>query len=322
MKIKSISKIILNISTLILGIYTSIHLYFGFYLLLNDYASGENGAKFGEFSRFYPFYLSLVISLFALIMIFKIFKNEDKNTYFKGILIRSIILISLSLIDLIIVVIKLIKGEYYFFMESFESLYPLNLILNLIFTLIIGIFFILIYIKKIEVFNSIQIKTKSKVKSILFKTLKIIYFVISMYYIGISFTFFETFDYSFKYFAYMIFVYILIFIPLFDIILKNILNELIKYIDKRKNKMFNENKYKFIINIVFSSLILISNVLIIIFEYTIANNFLCEAGTALFPLDHMLMGSPAFGIIIIDIILIPKFIIEFTLYIKNNKSNI
>ena len=287
--------------------------YRAFWFLLNDYGSGNFPSKFGQFSTNLPFYLYTIISIYFVIFIHHLLHPKLKKEYTKKILINGIILSSLSLVVLIYTFILIGLNKYYLIMSNVTPLFPLDIILYSFIIISYSIYMILRREKIVDknVTRIYFVEQNNKKRKTL-NILKPIGLVFSLYYIGLNTMFFVTYDYSFKHFLPMTFVYILTFIPLINIVIYELFYEL-------KN---NEVKQKLWLLTSFITIITTTLCLMIIFLSEIIDpNFLTYSGTALFPVDHMLVDSPAFGIIITSVLIYSFSIPSFIFYLSKKKNN-
>jgi len=281
-------RLIVFISLLLLFLWVSRFFYVTFWLLLEDYGSGEGGGHFALFSSVYPFYLHTLTLFFALFAYsftaFSPLKRKAKQCRIYG-----SILIALGIILLIALISKLVKNEYYFGMLSLTEMFPGDLIAYSLIFVILGALAIVYSFRLKEV--SLNRPSEKRIKRILRRVLVVFYVIFTAFYTGDLIALPMTLDRSMKYFGGMFAVYLLMSVPIASIIIYG-------FFSYYKEEEWWQSLHSKIITLVIPLTALILGGWILIFE-VFSPNFLTEAGTAVFPLDHMLQDSIAFGPIVV-----------------------
>ena len=293
---------------------------FIFIFLLTSYLSyylvfcflTEIANNFFFFNKTYPIYL-LGIQSYAFLFISYLVatgRYRNNNSLSKRYLISGNILFVFSSVSLIAILIKLADKTYS--LDNVGGPLPFFPYENIIFPCI-GLIYSLYYIiagvrenKLIHHFVVFNYRHRKKLWLIIKGILFSIFLIVASYFTSLILSSYKTFPELretnhlfllsiFYFFSLMPFIQLLCFYSI--------------------NKMSNRDyQRKFPLKIVFSSLTMILSIVffLIITLYERNNaNFLTEELTSLFPLDHMLMNSPAFSIILLSSITIISSLVAF-----------
>lgn len=277
-------------------LYTSYLVYMGFWCAIQDYASGDVNQKFGVFNYMYPYYLSIFSSLFSLFTIYGFFHQKTKYNLIT-LIIKHAVVFTLNFVSFIFLFVN-IKT---FLNIKPTILFPYDII---VFSILWPVFLVMSFILNLK--NKKEYKEKNKLYITIPKnTIYIIYTLIVMFFIGDLLCIPLTFDTSFEHIIGCLPIYLLMILLVFNLFVYEFLfkcKDDFIYIDNDNNSnKLNKKDYKTLTIYSISTLILSILFLIWIFIYESKHpNYITESCTAMFPLDHMLMRSPAFSIILLS----------------------
>lgn len=292
------NKLFTSITLLVGFIFASYLMYYFFFFILLDYGSGDvqSITSFALTKRYYPFYLLVFNAFFFLINFYNLRFRHHKNVKSckKHYLVSSILLLIISLAAIITTSLKIVD-------KTFNLNYPGSLLLyypyeGFVFPIIyiaFSIYYLVVALTDIDVFNNNETKRCNLCISILKSIFYTLFVLIASYYFGIVIFSFKTFPRNSLHPIMSIQTYLISLIPF-------IMLCLFVYL-KMSNKSFKD-KVKFQRN---SSIIFLLISIIIpclYYCYELSNpDFLVNELTNIFPLDHMLIKSYAFSIIIITV---------------------
>jgi sensor histidine kinase YesM len=270
----------------------------GSWWLLNDFCAGADGSKGAYLSTYYPYYLTVIESIYVLFAVHALYRPAPGKDPAKHLFLHGILTTSFSAILLILSVIKLIQGKYYLGMATLSAIFPVDLFLFQGLFLSLGIL-ALVFHKKVDLSGtSLPLTTKP-----VFQVLRNIGFgiliIFTLFFTGAALNTLWTFDTSMKYWGPMFFVYLDLWLPLALVLVYEL-----GYLTRKEPVA--QTRFQILSSAILGGISLILFVGILISE-KIAPNFLTEAGTSLFPVDHQLMSSKAFGpILLLLLTLIPS----------------
>jgi hypothetical protein len=290
----------------------SVASYEGSWWLLNDLCAGPDGSKGAYLSTYYPYYLTVIESIYLLLAVHALYLPAPGKDPSKHLFVHGILLTSFSAILLILSVIKLIQGKYYLGMATLSAIFPVDLFLFQGLFLALGIL-ALVFHQKVDLSGtSLPLTTKP-----VFRVLRNIGFGIilffTLFFTGDAVNTFWTFDTSLKYWIPMFFVYLDLWLPLAIVLVYEL-----GYLTRKDS--LKQNHFQVISSAILCGISLLLFIGIVVSEKVVPN-FLTEAGTSLFPVDHQLMSSKAFGpIILLLLTFIPSAVALIQGVLKQKKA--
>lgn len=290
-------------------LFASYLLYFGFWCLISDYASGDVGQSFNVFKYMYPFYLDVVSFIISFVILYNAF-HVRKSKHFKSKTFSLLVIgIILNLVSYIIDKINSstlndIKPTIY---------YPIDINTAHIVSFFVFGFAILVLLFS----KGIELKPHPFISTIK----GIIYFVtmlLCMFFVGDLECIYFTFDSSLK--------NIMGVIPVYGLMILIVINFLVYELFKCKFDISLNNltkkQYKNFFKYCVMSFLLTIIFFFWIYFYEKGNpNYLTESATAMFPVDHMLMHSKAYGIILLTVLnALPSLLAGIYMLFKKNKA--
>lgn len=280
-------------------------MYYFFFFIMLDYGSGDHSglSSFALSLNYYPFYLLVLTSFVFLIdnyilatKQFKSSKEKAKNNF-----ISFGLVVFFSLATIGTTVLKVFDKS--FSLKDYGGLllfYPYEGFAIPALYIIFSIYYLVTGIKntKLKNFYYIDVERKNSgfvsfIKAIFFT----LFILIASYYTGIVLLSYLTFPRSSNHLIMVILTYVYSIVPFYCII---------AYIYNSKISS-KKAKHKVNVQLINSLIILLSTIGIFLtyFYYEKSNpNFLVNELTNIFPLDHMLMKSYPFSIIIISALLV------------------
>lgn len=268
------------------GIFT----YMLFMMFLNDYGSYDSavGGRFGQFIVNAPFYFNVVVWIYAVFATHNILYATSYQKSKKAYMGNGLSFTILGFLEVLLSVVYLFNGTYSRIGGRINAIYPVDLIIYGLFFAFFGCFLYFYgqrFLKEKESYPQKSLKPVRLRPGRAFA--RGFYLVIALYMLGGLCFSFITFDTSFDHFAGMLGVYLAMALPWAALILYEFFYRSEPDWEKRKRKQW-----------IYSTIILGSGLLLfawIMIAEAADPNFLTESGSALFPLDHMLMESYAFG---------------------------
>lgn len=264
--------------------------YRGFWLAITDYGSGDVNESFRLFSFTFPFYLTIFGTFFLLFASYFLLHPKSKGHLKANLIIHGLLMIITCLAALVFSLLKLIKGQYHFFLSSMSPYFPLDMMIMDVLLSIIGFIFLRTGIVNPDSFGFVYEKRTCPWFIQLFKAiLRTLACIIALYFIGAFLYIGKTMDRSFRYLEGMIPVYILMVLPLIAFLFYEFLY---------RNRKTRIRKHTITTLSVTLAVVDLSLLAWIVFYEKANPNYLVEAGTALFPMDHMLADSLPYGVLI------------------------
>lgn len=292
-------------------LFASYLLYFGFWCLISDYASGDIGQSFNVFKYMYPFYLDVVSFILSFVILYCAF-HVRKSKHFKS---KTFSLLVIGVIlNLVSYIIDKVNSSTLNDIKP-TVFYPLDINTAHIVSFFVFGFAILVLLFS----KGIELKPHPIVGTIK----GLIYFVfmlISMFFVGDLECMYFTFDTSLKNLVGVI--------PIYGLMVLIVLNFLVYELFKCKFdiSLNNLTKKQYINFINYCLIVLLLTVIFFlwIYFYEKSNpNFVTESCTALFPVDHMLMHSKAYGIILLTALnALPSLLAGIYMLVKKSKATI
>ena len=270
--------------------FLSVQMYHFFWMLLEDYGTGAFGTHFGFFGKYYPYYLSVAIGIYLLIVYHLLLHPTSFKRKKLTFMVNGLILAALGFALSLIVVLKMANGSYRPVMSEITFLFPLDLLIwGIIFAGIGGLFFFLgkrYQDEGEEAYKAVDGNLFTKIIKCIFRP---IYVLFTMFYSGALIYRVATFDLGFEHFFPMWGVYTLMACPA---ICLGLYEWVYKEMKSEERKIMFQFKATWI-----SALVTLLSFVWVFISSKADPDFLTESGTALFPLDHMLMDSPPFGVL-------------------------
>lgn len=285
---------ILSLALILLFLLVGIWVYHTFFFFLNDFGSGDKlgQSSFAFLSDYLIYYLSTLIGIYLVFVIYYLVFPRSLEGKRKTLKVNGIILSGLGLVLLIMSIIKVAGGTFSIIEGTVTSLFPLDVILYAVAYILFGSF---MAVYGFRFYKELDGDTYYPVSGPLWKRmidgfLKGTFAVFALYYCGALEEMWFTFDYSFDHVWAMIGVYLLMAFPLVEMGFY-LFGYKSRFGEELKKRLYQRNIccLFFMIGLALVAWVWIAE--------TADPNFLTEAGTALFPLEHMLAESPAFGVI-------------------------
>lgn len=271
--------------------------------ILVDYGSGNHGTSFALFTSQYPFYLTTVTMIYLFFVVYFLLYPKTKTRKRINFIANGSIIALLGAANIVAIVLKLLSGEYYFFMDSFTSVYeshPLDLLIYSGLYILLGLFFIIygshFYIPWSDDRPNVELKGVLPYR-ILKKILAGFFFLVAMYYFGAFIYGFATYDKTNRYLFGLIPVFVLMFLPFLAFLAYFVLYNDFFIPSYQRRDIREERKIQLKYSLIYLVITLIVDAWIVIYEKS-HPNYITESMTALFPVDHMLMGSLPLGVLI------------------------
>lgn len=293
------SKAFTSIGLLLGFILLSYLMYYFFFFAMLDYGSGDKQAitSFALAKNYYPFYLLVFTSIFFLFNFYNLrFRNHknDKSVK-KHYIVSAILLMILSLGTVGVTVLKVVDKTFSLNFNKVGGLllfYPYEAFVFSGIYFIFAIYYLVYGIASKHPFNYSIGKRNNFFVGLIKAIFYSLFVLIASYYFGIIIFSYKTFPRSSDHYAMVINTYLYSLIPFIS---------LITYISVKLSSRKESYKIKEQSIASFTILLLTLFFFFLFYCYEISNpDFLVKELTNIFPLDHMLMKSYAFSIIIIS----------------------
>lgn len=264
--------------------------YRGFWLAITDYGSGDVNESFRLFSFTFPFYLTILGTFFLVFATYFLLHPKSRAHAKTNLILHGILMIATCLTSFVFSILKLISGQYHFFLSSMSQFFPLDMMIMDVLLSLIGFTFLRIGLVNPDTYGIVYEKrTCPWFIQVLKAILRSLFTIISLYFIGAFLYIGKTLDRSFRYLEGMIPVYLLMVLPLIAFLF---------YEFVYRNRKTKVTKHTITTLSVILAVIDLSLLAWIVFYEKSHPNYLVEAGTALFPMDHMLAESLPYGVLI------------------------
>lgn len=262
------------------------------------------GSGFSLAVKFLPFYLSSLMPVYLLIVFHLLINPSSFKRKKLCLLVNGPIICVLSFTIIILVSIYVGNGTYSSFIYgNITRIYPLDSFIVAILELIFGALLITRGISyKEDNGDMYQLLAKKRYNRVIKSIFRSLYILIVLFFAGNLLMLFNTFDISFKNFGADLSVYILMIVPIIQIIF---------YIFVFKSKEDGAEKKLLISKLSYVSLGLSSvGAIWFLIAKLVAPNFMSSSLVALFPIDYM--SSIAVGpILLIVINFVPPIVAIF-----------
>lgn len=280
-------------------------MYYFFFFAMLDYGSGDHSglSSFALSINYYPFYLLVLTSFIFLIdnyiLATKQFKSSKEKA--KHNFISFGLILFFSLITIVTTILKIIDKS--FSLKDYGGLllfYPYEGLAIPALYIIFSLYYLVTAINntKLKNFYYIDVERKnSKFVSFIKAIFFTIFILIASYYTGIVLLSYLTFPRNSDHLIMVILTFVYSIVPFYCIV---------AYVYNSKLSL-KKAKHKVNVQLINSLVILLLTIGIFLayFYYEKSNpNFLVNELTNIFPLDHMLMKSYPFSIIIISTLLV------------------
>lgn len=247
-------------------------------------------------------YLVPVVSLITAGLNDKIHGTKLKKTLFVfGIILTAFS--SFTLIYTIFDIIFFLDGKIIY--KSITSLFPLDMIVYNILYLVIGIMLIVSSKRAIEEHDIADVPHHK----IIFKIFGSFFVVLTTYFAGLLLFAPIMADYSFKHIGGMIPIFLLMIVPVAELIVYWFIYPLIK-MENKKRFVFHHSMY-------FISITLVLTIWVLLYEL-FNNSFIVEGNQAFFPITFA-MSFPLGPVVIFLLCIIPPIVSLIILFFKNKK---